>query len=1131
MTKKRLLALVLALVLVVGLVPTVWADEPTEPETEPLVTDATEEGTEESDDVAAIAEGDGDDGNNTDGGDDDDGAGSDDGDEEGGGGAGEQDPDALKDNTYIETSKTYTYDEAVEEYTLILESYLEGMPTTTTNEKIASDIVLVLDQSGSMNYCFYCGVKEANSRSNHKAYASSVNTSTEYWTNTEKGSQLYYCSDYCKVWFTTEDHSKHAGKEGYLPTATANDATRDAYYFYSAKKTSAKVIAANLDFSKTYYWKDGDTYKEVKYCTECARWYSGHSHNEDGSVKKAGEQRYPEISLDFEVHYQPFYYACSEREAALREALNKFVNQVTTVSDEDNVHNRLAIVGFGSDVSSANDTPASNEILSSKADAKDGYNKEVFPVWYGLIDTADERNSTKGTRYLQSALQDMTTAEGKAMIEYALSEYKIKGNTWTGHGMKMAYWILEKATATDHNNDGKADTRNKVIILFTDGYPYRKNTDTTTYGYFGAQANDAIKYASNATKDFGATVYTIGIFAGADGTGSLPANSGSNNGSNVNKANRFMQLVSSNYPNATSLDSAGSKNPDLKTGESYYLSPSTTDALSEVFSKIATDITSGGAYIKEMDENTVVQDQISPYFQIAEGASSVKAYTQSFAGMVGDVATWTTNDELTSDSGVLKISIADDGIVQVSGFDFAENYVATDMVDDQEYPRGKKLVLEIKIKVNPDFLGGDSIMTNTTESGIFIGNELVEQFELPQTSVKLKQITPEFKNGAIYVSQAAVLPHIANIGHFTVDDGQSYTIDGINNAYVDIIYTITNNGKSFSYTVPAGTKYEELSIKFGENWCDADGNPMTDDDIYAQLTKDTKYQITCNVISKNDNTNSKSVKGEASILVYKPEITFKDSSADLGAEVDLNKNLVSVVWKHGETVADTTVMGSAPTLMFRFYNPSTFVKAEQEGTQFDYAQNETALYEGDKMTVNAETPVLVEVISLTNTRDDHHRVPYDTNITQYTTFYRQACDFAGCGNTATTTVVTTGDSWVNFVVHPNCFDLIIKKTGWEEIDENQTFIFRVTNDKGFAMDVVITGVRGEVTIKNLPVAKYTVTEITDWSWRYEPEDDSVEVNPDEPTETVEFKNTRNKIQWLSGDNSAKNWWGEFANNS
>ena len=48
MTKKRLLALVLALVLIVGLVPTVWADEPTEPETEPAATEATEEGTEVS---------------------------------------------------------------------------------------------------------------------------------------------------------------------------------------------------------------------------------------------------------------------------------------------------------------------------------------------------------------------------------------------------------------------------------------------------------------------------------------------------------------------------------------------------------------------------------------------------------------------------------------------------------------------------------------------------------------------------------------------------------------------------------------------------------------------------------------------------------------------------------------------------------------------------------------------------------------------------------------------------------------------------------------------------------------------------------------------------------------------------
>lgn len=96
-------------------------------------------------------------------------------------------------------------------------------------------------------------------------------------------------------------------------------------------------------------------------------------------------------------------------------------------------------------------------------------------------------------------------------------------------------------------------------------------------------------------------------------------------------------------------------------------------------------------------------------------------------------------------------------------------------------------------------------------------------------------------------------------------------------------------------------------------------------------------------------------------------------------------------------------------------------------------------------------------------------------------------------------------------------DLTITKSGAEDIDEYQSFIFTVTGPNNFSAKVVIQG-NGSVTIKGLKVGTYTVTEDTDWSWRYTPQNrtQSITLNP-AVTNTVTFVNTRSKGKWLGGD--------------
>ena len=103
-------------------------------------------------------------------------------------------------------------------------------------------------------------------------------------------------------------------------------------------------------------------------------------------------------------------------------------------------------------------------------------------------------------------------------------------------------------------------------------------------------------------------------------------------------------------------------------------------------------------------------------------------------------------------------------------------------------------------------------------------------------------------------------------------------------------------------------------------------------------------------------------------------------------------------------------------------------------------------------------------------------------------------------------------------------DLTITKTGWEAIDENQSFIFKVVGDN-FEKKVVIKG-NGSVTIKGLKIGTYTITEVSDWSWRYTP-DEIVKTITLQPAQTneVTFANTRANDKWLGGDDYRQNKFG------
>lgn len=122
----------------------------------------------------------------------------------------------------------------------------------------------------------------------------------------------------------------------------------------------------------------------------------------------------------------------------------------------------------------------------------------------------------------------------------------------------------------------------------------------------------------------------------------------------------------------------------------------------------------------------------------------------------------------------------------------------------------------------------------------------------------------------------------------------------------------------------------------------------------------------------------------------------------------------------------------------------------------------------------------------------------------------------------------------------NNTDLTIKKAYPENadysIDVNQTFIFDIKGASGTAtadieLTVTVHG-DGEITITDLPIGKYTITEQTDWSWRYAPTDSktsqTITLSPTEEN-IVTFENTRAEVKWLDGDSYDVNIFNGTAN--
>lgn len=703
----------------------------------------------------------------------------------------------------------------------------------------------------------------------------------------------------------------------------------------------------------------------------------------------------------------------SRRQYAMKQAVNQFIGAVADKYDAEKSDHRISIVTFGSDAS-------------------------VLQGWTPV--------SQDGKKTLQGEITGLPSTPS--------------GATNVGDGMKQAETLM----GSGYNYTGSNTTRQKVVVVFTDGVPTTQSDFNTTV------ANTAIKSAK-ALKDSGATVYSVGIFNGAKpeqlyGDSGFKYNSNGQVGSywasfswwgigdvknyDIPAGNRFLNYISGNFPDATEIGIQPYDSSFLGIGyygweitrnfnrasSSYYLTANDSASLSRIFTTISENI--GQASI-DLSSSTVVKDIVTPYFTMPANTADVKLYTADYNGTSFGM-------EQPAGSDVRATIDANTNTVSVTGFDFNKYYVAD---KQHEGTYGKKLIIEFSVQRKPGFVGGNNVPTNGDTSGVYTEKGVsAGLFDVPKVNVPI--IAPELAGQDCHVYYLGTQPTPEQMC-------TPYDTAGSDFSFVKVSYTTSGSvdmtqDSSYTVTATVSPKEEAASDSAG-----ASAQPAT-----ATVT--------------------------STVYVYKPELTFQDGEGYYGDTVPgFDGNLTATVWKHGETEANTDAMGAAPALTLT-YTPDT-----------------DAIVDGK---INTRTDFGVAAAVKIG----------ETDVTANTTFKHTPCEGKTC----------TLPDGTAFLCHVKTCNLKISKavTG-DGANPNQTFVFDVKDSAGKVVTTIVLKDGDSKTITGLAVGTYTVTEDTNWSWSYSIVGDNnktATLSGTTPSATVDVTNHYNSHNWLTSIADVINTW-------
>lgn len=345
--------------------------------------------------------------------------------------------------------------------------------------------------------------------------------------------------------------------------------------------------------------------------------------------------------------------------------------------------------------------------------------------------------------------------------------------------------------------------------MFTDGEPNHDN------GFDGRVAKAAIDKAKTLKNEsYGASVYTIGIFDGASVGESLPANN--DNG----RTNRYMHLVSSNYPEASSMKDTGTG--DVTKG--FYKVASNANSLGSVFTQLGEAI---GKPSITLGSAAVLTDNIAPNFQVPASAEAVEVFTADYDGKnFGERTPFT--------GATVKV---ENGAVTVSGFNYSENYVSETKHPGTDNDFGKKLIVEFDITVDRTKTYGGTQPANAGANITLEGKEIASVDYPPVPVSIVNGFGASYKNSKTYDGKGFTIEN-----EFKEMLKTNVLADGEKNNYVNITYTVTDKDNNV-----VGTYVVKANETTG-TWTAGTAAATTSPDVGTY-----NYNVTCVVRDATEN--------------------------------------------------------------------------------------------------------------------------------------------------------------------------------------------------------------------------------------------------------------------------------------
>lgn len=590
---------------------------------------------------------------------------------------------------------------------------------------------------------------------------------------------------------------------------------------YTYEATSKRNWSYNdIDRQSQYYYFDGTSYYAVqrersdRYWDwdefELVRDYSLYYVDDSGSRHYLGNETRSQNAaiLEDTVLYIRRSGGSISKIAAMKNAVGNFIDQVTAnatgdpATNEDDVTHRIGIVKF-----------SGNE---SDQIGNDTYRSDGNTYNYSQV------------------VQDLTSVTGNVQsLKNTVNELAAAGSTRTDFGLNQAQRVLDGDR--QHGLGGAREEAKQVVVVFTDGEP------STFSNWSGGVAANAVNLAKDL-KDDKVTVYTIGMFEDAD-----PSDTDG-------RFNKYMNGVSSNYPNAEVTNWRGDRTQDWDdcklgtrvTEGNYYFAADDAEELENAFSTIADNVSTSKV---AAGANTVLSDTLSEFFTFPEGLTgSSDGGMVQYAEVKGQDAdgsyTWYEPETLT---GVTPVVNADSKTITVKGFDYTANAVTkTTNQDGTVTWSGGKLVLTFPIQ--PDVSGSwsdaDTYVTNDTgEHKAGLSGYMVD--EKPNQSLELTE-SPE----APVETYQVLYDANADDAGGTVTDPKYYITGGeamvLKNMFTRPGYEFTGwntekNGTGTPYAAGSAITIENTDVTLHAQWKSSTASYRVE--YYQQNLEDDNYSI------------------------------------------------------------------------------------------------------------------------------------------------------------------------------------------------------------------------------------------------------------------------------------------------